>query len=93
MNWNGILNGLSTLRNLYIQTFLIDGNPSNVTGEDLAAYFRHIRALQPKEVHLYSTDRPVPDHGISRVSRERLEAIALRGQAETGIKMRVFSLE
>jgi wyosine [tRNA(Phe)-imidazoG37] synthetase (radical SAM superfamily) len=93
VKWNAILNGLSSLRNIYIQTLLIDGNPSNVTEEDLAAYFRHIRTLQPIEVHLYSTDRPVPDHGISRVSRERLEAIALRGQAETGVKMRVFSLE
>jgi len=85
-----ILEQLSSLSDIYIQTVLIQGTPSNVTEEDLEAYFRHIACIRPREVHLYSIDRPVPDTHIGLVSPPKLEEIALQGQKETGVKMKAF---
>lgn len=92
VNFQRTLDALSSLRHLYIQTLLVDGSPSNVTEEDLEAYFQKIKAIRPREVHIYSIDRPVPDQALSRVSKERLGQIAIQGEEATGVQVRAFSL-
>jgi wyosine [tRNA(Phe)-imidazoG37] synthetase (radical SAM superfamily) len=85
-----IINWLMSLEEIYIQTVLIDGDPSNVTEEELSAYFDAIRNIRPREVQLYSIDRPVPRTRIKLVPPKALQAIARRGEKETGVKMRAF---
>ena len=58
----------------------------------LVTYFQKITLIQPKEVHIYSIDRPVPNRDISLVPKERLKEIAERGKKETGIYIRPFYL-
>jgi wyosine [tRNA(Phe)-imidazoG37] synthetase (radical SAM superfamily) len=87
-----MINFLSSLEDFLIQSVLIEGTPSNVTEKDLAAYFQKISQIKPKEVHVYSIDRPVPDARIALVPPKRLEEIALQGQKETGIRIRPFYL-
>jgi len=72
---------------------LIEGNPSNVTEDDLKAYFQKISFIQPKEVHIYSIDRPVPNRAISLVSKDRLEEISDWDKKETGIESRPIYLQ
>lgn len=85
-----IVDLLASLEGIHIQTVLVEGAPSNVVDAELEAYFHHLRRIKPREVHLYSIDRPVPDGNISLVSPERLEQIARRGEEETGVSIRPF---
>jgi wyosine [tRNA(Phe)-imidazoG37] synthetase (radical SAM superfamily) len=90
VNFAEVVDSLASLDGIYIQTLLIDGTPTNVAPEDLEAYFRQISRIQPKEVHIYSIDRPVPSTQIVLVSPERLEEIALQGQKKTGVPIKAW---
>ena len=90
VQFSEILALLSPRENICLQTVLIEGSPSNVSQEDLAAYFQQISRIGPREVHIYSIDRPVPDPHLVRVAPQKLEDIARRGEKETGVKMRAF---
>jgi wyosine [tRNA(Phe)-imidazoG37] synthetase (radical SAM superfamily) len=93
INFSDILDSLRSVKEFHIQTVLIEGNPSNVAEDDLEAYFKKISFIKPKQVHIYSIDRPFPNRGISLVSRDRLEEIADRGKKETGVDIRPFYLQ
>jgi len=87
-----ILDQIASLKNIFIQTMLVEGSRSNVTEKDLSAYFRQINRIRPKEVHIYSIDRPVPEKSISLVGPDRLKEIALQGQKKTGVPFKAFLL-
>ena len=90
INFSEIIDSLCSAIELYIQTVLVEGNPSNAAEDDLKAYFRKISFIQPEEVHIYSIDRPVPNKAISLVSKDRLEEISDWGKKETGVEIRPF---
>lgn len=81
---------LSSLTDIYIQTMFIDGSPSNIGEENLQAYFALLARIRPKEVHIYSIDRPVPHADLILVTPQKLEEIARRGEEETGVHIRAF---
>lgn len=81
---------LSDAGDIILQTVLVDGAPSNVTPMDLHAYFEQLARIRPREVHLYSIDRPVPDARIHLIPPERLHKIAVQAKTETGIEVKVF---
>jgi wyosine [tRNA(Phe)-imidazoG37] synthetase (radical SAM superfamily) len=90
VRFDEIIENLASLENIYIQTVLVGGTPSNVGEDELAAYFDLLGKIRPKEVHMYSIDRPVPNTHISLIGPERLEAIALRGTKQSGVPIRPF---
>jgi wyosine [tRNA(Phe)-imidazoG37] synthetase (radical SAM superfamily) len=90
VRFGDIVSRLKTLDGIYIQTILIDGVPSNTDPDEILAYFERIRDIRPKQVHIYSTDRPVPDVRISRVDPEWLEEIASQLKSETGVPAFAF---
>lgn len=90
IGFNDIVDSLASLSNIIIQTVLIDGDPCNVAEAELDAYFDLLTRIKPREVHIYSIDRPVPKTEISLVSPERLEAIAEKGRKKTGIPIIAF---
>ncbi len=92
VNLGEIVGLLSNLSNICIQTILIDGNLCNISKEDLDAYFEKLKKIQPGEVHIYSTDRPVSNTEIKRVIPEKLEEIAKEGQGKTGVRIKAFYL-
>jgi wyosine [tRNA(Phe)-imidazoG37] synthetase (radical SAM superfamily) len=90
VDYDAIVEHLCALDNIYIQTVLVGGTPSNTSPEDLAAYFAKIKRIRPVEVHMYSIDRPVPNTKITLVPPERLREIAKQGEAEAGVRIRAF---
>jgi wyosine [tRNA(Phe)-imidazoG37] synthetase (radical SAM superfamily) len=85
-----IIECLSSLDGIIIQTVFMDGVPSNVGDKELENYFRLIGQIRPLEVHIYSIDRPVPNTAISLVPPERLEEIARKGFKATGVPFKAF---
>jgi wyosine [tRNA(Phe)-imidazoG37] synthetase (radical SAM superfamily) len=56
-----IFEKLFSLDGIYLQTVLVDGEPSNIGRRDLKEYIDRVGRIKPQEVHLYSIDRPVPN--------------------------------
>jgi wyosine [tRNA(Phe)-imidazoG37] synthetase (radical SAM superfamily) len=92
LNFNEIMNQLAGLSDIYIQTVLVQGTPSNVAGQELDAYFERIRMIQPRAVHVYSIDRPVPNTELKRVLPPRLEQIAALAREKTGVTVQAFHM-
>lgn len=76
-----------------VQTMLTRGTHDghrvdNTTEEELDALIEAYRKLMPREVMLYSLDRPTPEKSLEKVSREELEAFGNRVK-ELGIEVQV----
>ncbi len=85
-----IVGALIAVDGILLQTLLVEGSPSNTSRDELATYFDLVREIAPREVQMYSTDRPVGHDGITRVSPDRLARIAEIGTRKTGVPMRAF---
>jgi wyosine [tRNA(Phe)-imidazoG37] synthetase (radical SAM superfamily) len=81
---------LCSVEDICLQTAFMDGKPSNISAVELRAYIEIVGRIRPRELHIYSIDRPVPNSRIKLVPPERLEEIAARIHQETGIEVRAF---
>ncbi len=77
-----------------IQTMMLRGNHNgrhidNTVPEEIDALIEAYRRIGPREVMLYSIDRPTPESDLQKVRRDELETIASRILRETGIKVQV----
>lgn len=61
----------------------------NSTPAEVDALIEAYRRIGPREVMLYTIDRPTPEVNLRRVDRPTLDAIAARITAETGITVQV----
>jgi wyosine [tRNA(Phe)-imidazoG37] synthetase (radical SAM superfamily) len=86
-----IVDELSTLEGITLQTLLIDGEPGNTTERELDAYFELVRWIAPEAVQLYTTERPVARSATHRVAPERLHEVARLGRERTGMNFRVYA--
>lgn len=90
MTLEKIVELLTSVDGIYIQTILVGGEPSNTEPEDIEAYYQRLARIRPIEAHIYSIDRPVPKMEISRVSPDRLNQIAAEATEKTGVTVRAF---
>ena len=90
IRFRDILESLTTLRGITLQSLFVDGHPCNVETEKIADFFGHVCMIQPREVQVYSTDCSVNHNGILQLSSNRLEEIADCGSAATGIPFRAY---
>lgn len=90
IEFGAVVDNLVSMSDILIQSVLVNGNPSNVSDDELDAYFGLLRLIKPREVHIYSIDRPVPKMDIRLVSPEELERIADEGRERTGIPIIAF---
>jgi len=90
VRFEDVVSRLKSLGNVYLQTILIDGVPSNTDPDEILAYFELVRDIRPRGVHIYSTDRPAPSARISKVDPEWLEEIASQLRTETEVPAAAF---
>ncbi|MDE7403373.1 MAG: radical SAM protein [Muribaculaceae bacterium] len=77
-----------------IQTMFLRGthdgvNIDNTTDAEVEALIEAYKEIKPKEVMIYSLDRPTPERNLRKVEREELERIATRIR-EAGIEVQPF---
>ncbi len=87
-----IVQNLSTLKHIYLQTVLMYGDPSNAEAQELVSYYEAVARIRPKEVQIYSLDRPVSNAKIRRVLPHDLEETAAYGTRETGVPFHAYYL-
>jgi wyosine [tRNA(Phe)-imidazoG37] synthetase (radical SAM superfamily) len=87
---DSILEGLSKVPGLVIQTLMVRGAAANSDGPAFESWLSALARLKPVQVQIYSTDRPVPVAGVDRVPPERLQRIAARAVDQTGLDVRAY---
>lgn len=73
-----------------IQTMILRGDGiDNTTDREINALIDAYKAINPREIMIYSIDRKTPDELLRRVDRPELEAIGRRIADATGIPVQV----
>jgi len=85
-----IVEALAQIPSLTIQSLMVQGAMTNSAGPAFENWVSALARLKPVQVQIYSTDRPVPEAGIERVPPERLQQIAARVVAHTGLDVRAY---
>jgi wyosine [tRNA(Phe)-imidazoG37] synthetase (radical SAM superfamily) len=85
-----IIQGLKELPALIIQSAMVEGLISNVWGPAHEYWLSVIDEIKPDQVQLYSTDRPVPENGVERVSPVMLQRLARELESRLGIYVRPY---
>lgn len=85
-----ILLGLSAMPRFIVQTLIIDGEIQNVRGEAHEAWLSMLSRLSPEKVQIYSTERPVAETGVERVSKTTLQELAKDAERKTGVPVRAY---
>ncbi len=86
-----IIDGLSKLDRLEIQTLLVTGHVDNTSDEEVAAWLEHLEKIKPRAVQLYTFERVPADSTLEAASPECIEKIAsqVRGRLP-GAEVQVF---
>jgi wyosine [tRNA(Phe)-imidazoG37] synthetase (radical SAM superfamily) len=90
VKFDEIVAGLKEIPQLIVQSVLINGDVSNIHGEPYEAWIATLADVIPKQVQIYSTERPVTESGIQCVPPAALERIAVEVQERTGIIVRAY---
>jgi len=88
-----IIQGLKILarrQQLIIQTVMADGPKRNYEGTAFLAWVAAIRHIRPAEIQIYTTDRPVADANIRKLSTAQLDAIVARVRERTGVATKAY---
>jgi len=85
-----IVEGLAQVPGLIIQSLMVEGAVTNSAGPAFENWLGALATLEPVQVQVYSTDRPVPEAGVERVPPERLQQIAARAVYQTGLDVRAY---
>ena len=76
MGWLAQFEGDFTLQTCFLRGEH-DGKPiDNTTPEELAAWYKAVERLRPKQIMIYVIDRKTPEERLEKISREEMERIA-----------------
>lgn len=73
--------------NVIIQTMFLHGEShgepvDNTSDEEVSAWISALKKIRPRQVMIYTIDRPTPLHTLSKATPEELDSIAGRARAE-----------
>jgi len=85
-----IVEGLTKIPQLIVQSMVIAGEPQNAEGEAHEAWLMTLARLSPEKVQVYTAERPAAESGVRQVSREVLHSLAQRAQERTGIPVGAY---
>lgn len=73
--------------NVIIQTMFLHGERhgeqiDNTSDEEVAGWISALKKIRPRQVMIYTIDRPTPLHTLSKATPEELDSIAERARAE-----------
>lgn len=92
---NEYVNTLKRFNNVIIQSLFLRGEINgllvdNSTDREVGAWLKLVKEIKPKYVMIYALERETPMEGLERLSREKLDTIALRVR-EAGVEAEVYA--
>lgn len=88
--WEKTIQGLTCLPEVTLQSLFVQGAVDNSGGPFYAKWIETLRRIQPKEVYIYTLDRPPADPRIEPVPTDRLQAIRREVEDKLGIHTSVY---
>ena len=85
-----VMENLRKLDDIIIQSIFVEGRLDNTREEEVDRWIEKLSFTGPKEVQIYSIDRPSADEGLALVSKDRLRQIAKRAEELCGIPVKAF---
>jgi wyosine [tRNA(Phe)-imidazoG37] synthetase (radical SAM superfamily) len=90
VKFDQIVEGLEAIPHLVVQSVLLDGEVSNVCGDPYETWISTLMEIGPKQVQIYSTERPVPESGVQCIPPAALERIAAEIKQRAGISVNAY---
>jgi wyosine [tRNA(Phe)-imidazoG37] synthetase (radical SAM superfamily) len=75
---------------IILQTCLFTGSISNSDAAQIDSWITQIKRIRPREVQVYTIDRPPADSGLQPVAKERMGAIVKQANEKTGVPIKLF---
>lgn len=85
-----ILQALRTMPNIILQSMFIQGSYDNTGERHVQAWIEAVGSIKPLSVQVYTVDRGTAAEGILEVPRGKLQEIADRLTATTGVPAEVY---
>jgi wyosine [tRNA(Phe)-imidazoG37] synthetase (radical SAM superfamily) len=85
-----VVENLKRLDGFVLQSVFVDGSASNSGEEEVEKWIEKLCYMKPKEVQIYSIDRPSADQGLALVEKDRLRQIARLAEEACGIPVKAF---
>jgi len=93
IDFDEIVEGLSCLKDITIQTLFLAGDPDNSTIDAVNDWYSCLYRIKPVDVQIYTLDRPfagMAENGrvnIDKVNNNRMEEIAKIGRLQYGLNI------
>ena len=85
-----MITSMADMPGITLQTCLFAGSMSNSEDEQIDSWIKQLKRIQPREVQVYTVDRPPADSGLVAVKPERLEAIVEKASNQSGVPVKLF---
>ncbi len=85
-----VVENLKKLEDIIIQSVFVEGRVNNTKEEEIDKWIERLSYIKPREVQIYSIDRPSADEGLSLVGKDKLNQIARKAEEACGILVKVF---
>jgi wyosine [tRNA(Phe)-imidazoG37] synthetase (radical SAM superfamily) len=90
VSFPAMIEALRTMSDIVLQSMFIQGRYDNTGDDHVQAWIAAVGRIKPRSVQVYTIDRGTAAHGILEVPREKLQEIADRLTAATGIPADVY---
>ncbi|MCK4385453.1 MAG: radical SAM protein [candidate division Zixibacteria bacterium] len=90
IEYEEVVESLKNLDDIIIQSLLVDGEITNIENEEIEKWIGRLNYIKPREVQIYSIDRPSADQNLELVGKDKLKKIAQKAEKVTGISVEVF---
>jgi wyosine [tRNA(Phe)-imidazoG37] synthetase (radical SAM superfamily) len=90
VKYEEVVENLKNLDEIIIQSVLVNGEISNIESVETEKWIERLNYIKPREVQIYSIDRPSADQNLRLVGKDKLKEIAQKAEKATGISVKVF---
>jgi wyosine [tRNA(Phe)-imidazoG37] synthetase (radical SAM superfamily) len=90
VRYEEVVENLKNLPDIVIQSVFMDGEINNIGNEDVEKWVERLNYIKPKDVQIYSIDRPSADQTLRLVGKQKLKEVARKAEKTTGISVKVF---
>lgn len=90
IQFQDVVENLKALDDIIIQSVFVQGRVDNTTEGEVEQWTEKLGSIKPREVQIYSIDRPSADEGLALVGKDRLNQISRKAEELCGIPVKVF---
>lgn len=90
IQFKNVAENLKKLDDIIVQSVFVEGRVNNTEEEEVEQWIKRLSYIKPMEVQIYSIDRPSADSSLIKVSKDKLNQIAIKAEEINGISVKVF---